>query len=110
MSPRLHRLFLFSSPQEASKLPYHSYKLPTPFRQPPIRNPSCNTRTKFHVPSKRSLSWDSGSEAVKTMSVVYTSDKGVSTLLAEKNIGEAGSGGGDERGGEEGAMDSKIPI
>ncbi len=56
------------------------------------------------------LSWDSGSEAVKTMSVVYTSDKGVSTLLAEKNIGEAGSGGGDERGGEEGAMDSKIPI
>ncbi|RBQ23268.1 MAG: hypothetical protein ALMCE001_18640 [Methanocorpusculum sp. MCE] len=45
------------------------------------------------------LSWDSGSEAVGTVSVVYTSDKGVSTLLAEKNIGKAGSGGGDDSGG-----------
>ena len=42
------------------------------------------------------LSWDSGSEAVGTVSVVYTSDKGVSTLLAEKRIGKAGSGGGFE--------------
>jgi len=40
------------------------------------------------------LSWDSGTEAVGTVSVVYTSDKGVSTLLAEKTIGKAGSGGG----------------
>lgn len=40
------------------------------------------------------LSWDSGSEAVGTVSVVYTSDKGVSTLLAEKRIGKAGGGGG----------------
>ncbi len=39
------------------------------------------------------LSWDSGSEAVGTVSVVYTSDKGVSTLLAEKRIGKAGGGG-----------------
>lgn len=50
------------------------------------------------------LSWDSGSEAVGTVSVVYTSDKGVSTLLAEKKIGKAGGGGGDikilEIGGE----------
>jgi len=41
------------------------------------------------------LSWDSGSEAVGTVSVVYTSDKGVSTLLAEKRIGKTGGGGGD---------------
>jgi porphobilinogen synthase len=40
------------------------------------------------------LRWDSGSEAVGTVSVVYTSEKGVSTLLAEKRIGKAGSGGG----------------
>ncbi|ABN06229.1 hypothetical protein Mlab_0051 [Methanocorpusculum labreanum Z] len=50
------------------------------------------------------LSWDSGSEAVGTVSVVYTSDKGVSTLLAEKKIGKAGGGGGNikiiEIGGE----------
>jgi porphobilinogen synthase len=39
------------------------------------------------------LSWDSGSEAVGTVSIVYTSDKGVSTLLAEKRIGKAGGGG-----------------
>ncbi len=38
-------------------------------------------------------SWDSGSEAVGMVSVVYTSDKGVSTLLAEKRIGKAGGGG-----------------
>ena len=44
------------------------------------------------------LSWDSGTEAVGTVSVVYTSDKGVSTLLAEKRIGKAGSGGGGELG------------
>ncbi len=36
------------------------------------------------------LSWDSGTEAVGTVSLVYTSDKGVSTLLAEKRIGKAG--------------------
>ena len=40
------------------------------------------------------LSWDSGTEAVGTVSVVYTSDKGVSTLLADKKIGKTGSGGG----------------
>ncbi len=43
------------------------------------------------------ISWDSGTEAVGMVSVVYTSDKGVSTLLAEKTIGKAGSGGGDLR-------------
>jgi len=42
------------------------------------------------------LSWDSGTEAVGTVSVVYTSEKGVSTLLAEKRIGKAGSGGGSD--------------
>ncbi len=36
------------------------------------------------------LSWDSGTEAVGTVSLVYKSDKGVSTLLAEKRIGKAG--------------------
>lgn len=41
------------------------------------------------------LQWDSGTEAVGTISVVYTNDKGISTLLAEKTIGKAGSGGGD---------------
>ncbi len=41
------------------------------------------------------LSWDSGSEAVGTVSVVYTSDKGVSTLLAQRRIGKAGSGSTD---------------
>lgn len=41
------------------------------------------------------LRWDSGSEAVGTVSVVYTSEKGVSTLLAEKRIGKAGSGSTD---------------
>ena len=41
------------------------------------------------------LRWDSGTEKVGTVSVVYTSDKGVSTLIAEKRIGKAGSGGGD---------------
>jgi len=41
------------------------------------------------------LSWDSGTEAVGTVSLVYTSDKGVSTLLAEKRIGKAGGGGGN---------------
>lgn len=40
------------------------------------------------------LRWDSGTEKVGTVSVVYTSDKGVSTLIAEKRIGKAGSGGG----------------
>ncbi|ABN06230.1 hypothetical protein Mlab_0052 [Methanocorpusculum labreanum Z] len=45
------------------------------------------------------LSWDSGTEAVDTVSVVYTSDKGVSTLLAEKKIGKAGSGGGGSGSG-----------
>ena len=40
------------------------------------------------------LRWDSGTEKVGTVSVVYTSEKGVSTLIAEKRIGKAGSGGG----------------
>jgi porphobilinogen synthase len=40
------------------------------------------------------LTWDSGTEAVETVSVVSTSDKGISTLLAEKTVGKAGSGGG----------------
>ena len=40
------------------------------------------------------LRWDSGTEKVGTVSVVYTSDKGVSTMIAEKRIGKAGSGGG----------------
>ena len=44
------------------------------------------------------LSWDSGTEAVGTVSVVYTSDKGVSTLIADKKIGKTGSGGGTELG------------
>jgi len=44
------------------------------------------------------LRWDSGTEAVGTISVVYTSDKGVSTLLADKKIGKAGSGGEAELG------------
>lgn len=41
------------------------------------------------------LRWDSGTEKVGTVSVVYTSEKGASTLIAEKRIGKAGSGGGD---------------
>jgi len=40
------------------------------------------------------LTWNSESEAVGTVSVVYTNDKGVSTLLAQKKIDKAGSGGG----------------
>lgn len=43
------------------------------------------------------LRWDSGTEKVGTVSVVYTSDKGVSTMIAEKRIGKAGSGGGNIR-------------
>jgi len=41
------------------------------------------------------LRWDSETEKVGVVSVVYTSEKGVSTLIAEKRIGKAGSGGGD---------------
>ncbi|WP_319379544.1 type IV pilin [uncultured Methanocorpusculum sp.] len=37
------------------------------------------------------LSWDSGTAAVGTVSIVYTSKNGFSTLLAEKNFGKAGS-------------------
>ncbi len=37
------------------------------------------------------LSWDSGTAGVGMVSIVYTSDNGFSTLLAEKNIGKAGS-------------------
>ena len=40
------------------------------------------------------LTWDSETEAVGTVSLVYTSDKGISTLLAEKTIGKAGRVGG----------------
>jgi len=47
------------------------------------------------------LMWDSGTKAVGTVSVVYTSDKGVSTLLAEKTIGKAGSGGSGGDGFED---------
>lgn len=38
------------------------------------------------------LSWDSGTEAVGTVSVVYTGTSGGETVLAQKNIGKAGSG------------------
>jgi len=38
------------------------------------------------------LSWDSGTEAVETVSVVYTGTNGGETVLAQKNIGKAGSG------------------
>ncbi len=37
------------------------------------------------------LSWDSGTEAVGTVSVVYTGTNGGETVLAQKNIGKAGS-------------------
>jgi porphobilinogen synthase len=47
------------------------------------------------------LRWDSGTEKVGTVSVVYTSDKGVSTLLADKKIGKAGSGGSGGDGFED---------
>jgi porphobilinogen synthase len=40
------------------------------------------------------LTWDSGTETVGNVSVVYIGDKGFSTLLAVKKIGIAGSGGG----------------
>jgi len=40
------------------------------------------------------LTWDSGTEAVGTVSVVHTDTSGKSTVLAQKNIGKAGSGEG----------------
>ena len=40
------------------------------------------------------LSWDSGTEAVGTVSVVYTGTSGGETVLAQKTIDKAGSGGG----------------
>ncbi len=39
------------------------------------------------------LRWDSGTEAVGTVSVVYTDTSGKSTVLVQKTIGKAGSGG-----------------
>ncbi len=38
------------------------------------------------------LTWDSGMEAVGMVSVVYTGTNGGETVLAQKNIGKAGSG------------------
>jgi len=38
------------------------------------------------------LSWDSGTQAIGTVSVVYTDTSGRETVLAQKNIGKAGSG------------------
>ena len=54
------------------------------------------------------LTRDSGTEAVRTVSVVYTSNKGVPMLLAEKTIGIAGSGGEteNENGDDENEEDS----
>jgi len=46
------------------------------------------------------LRWDSGTEAVGTVYIVYTNEKGFSTLLAEKKIGKEGSTGGSGSGGE----------
>jgi len=57
------------------------------------------------------LTWDSGTEAVGTVSVIYPSDKGVPTLLAEKTIGKAGSGGEKEmkKGGGEACEREACP-
>ena len=40
------------------------------------------------------LTWDSGTEAVGTVSVVYMGMNGGETVLMQKSIGKAGSGGG----------------
>ena len=45
------------------------------------------------------LRWDSGTEAVGTVSVVYTGTDGGETVLMQKTIGKAGSGGSGESGG-----------
>ena len=46
------------------------------------------------------LTWDSGTEAVGTVSVVYMGMNGGETVLMQKSIGKAGSGGGGGSGGD----------
>ena len=41
------------------------------------------------------LTWDSGTEAVGTVSVVYTGMNGGGSVLMQKTIGKAGGNGGD---------------
>ncbi len=47
------------------------------------------------------LTWDSGTEAVGTVSVIYTGMNGGGSVLMQKTIGKAGGNGGGE--GNEGS-------